>query len=224
MNFELNVDPEKKSSPIKQVTIDLEDDDATSTSTRNLNKSLLQGPSSDMYGTDIVGQLESYEQMIAKDYVVYSILVMLGAVISIGLILLYIKQHEGLWMIMTCLFESFCFYTWSIGVDAKQKMRSSRQYNFTATLFVVIIIKTVIFILGCVSIVTWQSDTKETFGEMMKDNRMKSLILTTLFSLLQALVAGFVYWKGKALLDLFLIRESLMGGRERSASTDLIEL
>jgi len=224
MNLELNVDPEKKSSPIKQVTINLEDDDATSTSSKYLNKSLLQGPSSDMYGTDIVGQLESYEQIIAKDYSVYTILVMLGAVLSIGLILLYISQHEGFWMIITCLFESFCLYTWSIGVDAKQKMKSSRQYNFTATLFVVIIIKTVIFVLGCVSIFTWEGDTKETFADLMKDNRVKSLILTTLFSLLQALVAGFVYWKGKALLDLFLIRESLMGGRDRSASTDLIEL
>jgi len=225
MNFELNVDPEKKTNQIKQMTIDLEDDSQTSTNSKSLNKTLLsQGPTSDMYGTDILGQLESYEQIIAKDYFVYTMLVMLGAVLSIALMLLYITQHEGIWMIMTCLLESFCLYTWTVGVDAKQKMKSSRQYNFTAVLFMVIIIKAIMFFLGCFSVITWESDTKETFAEILRDNRVKSLILTTLFSFVQFLVAGFLYWKGKLLLDLFLIRESLMGGRERSASTDLIEL
>lgn len=215
MNLEVRSNTKKDKQ--KPLSVSLMDDRDTTYSANSPTRSSFYREISsggfDSFGqNDAMGQVMGCEAVITRDFLLYSGLIFFGFCLSVGLVLVYISKHEGFWMAVMCVLEAFCLYTWLIGYDAKKKLKAEIQQNFMSCLSVMIIIKAMVSILDFYSIVTWEEDEpEEVESDPDVQSRINSLDWTLVFSLIQLLTSGYVYYKGRKLNDLLSKRKSLIG-------------
>lgn len=221
----LEVKSNSKRDKQKPLSVSLMDDRDTTYSVNSPTRSSFYREISsggfDSFGqNDPMGQVMGCEAVITRDFLLYSGLIFLGFCLSAALVIVYITKHEGFWMFLLCILETFCFYTWLIGYDAKKKLKAEIQQNFLSCLFVVLVIKAMVSLLDFISILTWEEDEPEEVAtDPAVQSRLRWLDFTLVFSLVQLVTSSYVYLRGRRLNELLNKRKSLIGADYISGST-----
>jgi len=203
----------------------------TSSKKKEMNQSLISNGGSSYYHeiisdstdfSDSMSQIVYYENTITQDFFFYMGLLWFGLSLSVGLAILNLLRHEGPWKAVTFIFELFCLYTWLVGIDAKSRLKIEVQRCFMICLAGMVIIKVAVSIMDCYTLMNWKSEFKENASEFLIENKMsKSTHVHLVFSFLQITLGGYIYYRGRRLMKLFIKRRAVILNEDKSISDGL---
>jgi len=169
--------------------------------------------------SDSMGQIIYYENTITQDFFSYLGLLWLGLSLSIGLTIFNFFRPGGTLKAITFVFELFSFYTWFVGIDAKNRLKMEVQRCFMICLAGIVVIKSVVFVIDCFTLMNWRHDFRENV--LIENNKFKSVDLHLIFSFLQIALGVYIYPQGKRLMKLFIKRRAVILNEDKSITDGL---